>query len=107
MATYKVITLAMAVKHNRIARFGETVDDSELTLNPSELIKEGFIEEIELEKVVLEALETEEVMSLKKSVEDAEQALKDLPKDADKQIVDEAKLALKNAKLALKEATKK
>lgn len=50
MATYKVITLAMAVKNNRIASFGETVDDSELTTNPSKLIKEGFIKEIESEE---------------------------------------------------------
>lgn len=46
MSKYKVITIAMAVKNNRIAKFGETVDDSELTTNPSALIEEGFLEEV-------------------------------------------------------------
>jgi len=84
MAKYKVITLAMAVKNNRIARFGETVDDSELTLNPSELIKEGFIEEIESDKVVLDALEAEietkeveETKAFEKKSEEKEVSKKD------------------------------
>jgi len=47
MAKYKVITLAMAVKNNRIAKFGELVDDSELTLNPSALIEGGYMEKVE------------------------------------------------------------
>lgn len=44
MAQYKVKTIAIAVKNNRIARFGETVDDSELTVNANELINAGSIE---------------------------------------------------------------
>lgn len=47
MAKYKVITLAMAVKNNRIAKFGELVDDSELTLNPSALIEGGYMEKVD------------------------------------------------------------
>lgn len=96
MAKYKVITLAMAVKHNRIARFGEMVDDSELTLNPSELIKEGFIEEIESEKVVLEALEaeTEEVEESKKELEVSEEEA-EKPKELSKKDEVKAKLAKK------------
>lgn len=85
MAKYKVITLAMSVKNNRIAEFGQFVDDSELTTNPSLLIKEGFIKvvddddviEIEAEFVeteteekeeVLEVVETKEVVSKKDEV---------------------------------------
>ena len=41
---YKVKTLALAVKNNRIAKHGELVDDSELTINPSELVQSGAIE---------------------------------------------------------------
>jgi len=63
MAKYRVITLAMTVKNNRIAKHGEFVDDSELTTNPSLLIEEGFIEEVksdDAEKVVKET-EVEEI----------------------------------------------
>lgn len=49
MAKYKVVTIAMAVKNNRIAKFGETVEDSELTVNVDQLIEAGFIELIEKE----------------------------------------------------------
>lgn len=61
MAKYRVITLAMAVKNNRIAEFGELVDDSELTTNPSSLLKEGFIEVVEEEVVETETEKTKEV----------------------------------------------
>lgn len=44
MSKYKVITIAIAVKKNRIARFGETVDDSELTVNAISLIEAGSLE---------------------------------------------------------------
>lgn len=63
MAKYKVKTLAMTVKNNRIAKNGEFVDDSELTTNPSLLIEEGYIEEVESDdaKEVVEETEVEEV----------------------------------------------
>ena len=61
MAKYKVITLAMAVKNNRIAEFGETIDDAELTSNPSTLVKEGFIEVIQTETETIEVVEPKEV----------------------------------------------
>ena len=44
MPKYKVVTIAIAVKNNRIAKHGETVDDSELTVNASELVEAGSIE---------------------------------------------------------------
>jgi len=62
MAKYRVITIAMAVKNNRIAEFGQFVDDSELTINPSKLIEEGFIELVEEDDVIdveAEVVETE------------------------------------------------
>lgn len=62
MAKYRVIRIALAVKNNRLARFGEFVDDSELTANPSLLIKEGFIEAVEEDDVIdveAEVVETE------------------------------------------------
>ena len=63
MAKYRVITLAMSVKNNRIAKHGEFVDDSELTTNPSLLIEEGYIQGVksdDTEKVVAEVEVVEE-----------------------------------------------
>lgn len=65
MAKYRVITLAMTVKNNRIAKHGEFVDDSELTTNPSLLIEEGFIEEVksdDTEKVVEDSKSEKELL---------------------------------------------
>lgn len=73
MAKYRVITLAMTVKNNRIAEFNQFVDDSELNTNPSLLIKEGFIElvaeddVIDIESEVVET-ETEKVEQVKEDV---------------------------------------
>lgn len=50
MSKYKVLTIAIAVKNNRIAKFGEKVDDSELTTNAAELIEAGALELIEEKK---------------------------------------------------------
>lgn len=54
MPKYKVVTIAIAVKNNRIAKHGETVDDSELTVNASELVEAGSLELI-VEAVAKEA----------------------------------------------------
>lgn len=51
MAKYRVITISVAVKYNRIAKFGEFVDDSELTANPSEMIKAGSIELVQSDEL--------------------------------------------------------
>lgn len=59
MAQYRVKTIAIAVKNNRIAEYGETVDDNELTVNPQALIDAGSIELIE--EVVEEVVETAEL----------------------------------------------
>lgn len=51
MAKYEVITIAISVKNNRIAKFGETVHDSELTVNANALIEAGCLKLIETDKV--------------------------------------------------------
>jgi hypothetical protein len=55
MAKYEVITIAIAVKNNRIARFGETVDDSELTVNGNALVEAGSLKLIEADTIEVEA----------------------------------------------------
>lgn len=55
MAKYEVITIAIAVKNNRIAKFGETVDDSELTVNGNALVEAGSLKLIEADTIEVEA----------------------------------------------------
>lgn len=72
MAKYRVITLAMTVKNNRIAEFNQLVDDSELNTNPSLLIKEGFIELVSEDDVIdieSEVVETEKLEEVSKKEE--------------------------------------
>jgi|688.fasta_scaffold454563_2 hypothetical protein len=89
MAKYEVITIAIAVKNNRIAKFGETVDDSELTVNGSALIEAGSLKLIEADTIeveaktvetpieeVVEETATEEVAKTKKAPTAAEKAQK-------------------------------
>ncbi len=88
MAKYEVITIAVAVKNNRIAKFGETVDDSELTVNGNALVEAGSLKlieadivedkksskkevKVEVEKVATET-KTEEVFETKKAPSAAE-----------------------------------
>ena len=60
MRKYKVIQIALAVKNNRVANFGEFVDESELTVNPNELVESGALELVESEEeVTVEQTETE------------------------------------------------
>jgi hypothetical protein len=71
MAKYRVITIAITVKNNRIANFNQIVDDSELTTNPSLLIEGGFIELVEEDDVIdieSDVVETKEVVSKKDEV---------------------------------------
>lgn len=69
MAKYKVITIAVCCKNNRIAKFGEEVDDSELTVNGNALVVAGslqLIKETEKQEVPApEETETEKVDSKK------------------------------------------
>jgi hypothetical protein len=59
MAKYEVITIAIAVKNNRIAKFGEIVDDSELTVNGSALIEAGSLKLTEADTIEVEATTVE------------------------------------------------
>jgi len=74
MAKYKVKTLALCVKNNRIARHGELVDDSELTVNPSELISTGFIDLVVEAKVETEAKVEETPANVTEPVAPVEEA---------------------------------
>lgn len=46
MSKYKILVIAHLLKNNQVGKFGETVDESQLTSNPDELVKAGFIEPI-------------------------------------------------------------
>jgi hypothetical protein len=103
MAKYEVITIAISVKNNRIAKFGETVHDSELTVNANALVEAGCLKLIEADKVeektVNKETATEEVVALEVVVEDAtivEEAL------ATEEVVE-----VKKAQTAAEKASKK
>ena len=49
MSKYKVLVIAMTVKNNGIAKSGELIDESQLNSSAEELLKEGFIEQVESE----------------------------------------------------------
>lgn len=74
MSTYKVKTIALAVKKNRIAKFGETVDESELTVSASELVESGALEIVtdEIEVVAEKVSEEIEETVVEKVVEKVE-----------------------------------
>lgn len=50
MAKYKVKVISHLCKHNHMAKYGEIVDESQLTSPAYELVKSGFIELVD-EKV--------------------------------------------------------
>lgn len=43
MAKYKILVIAHALKNNVVAHFGDVVDETQLTTNAAELVKQGFI----------------------------------------------------------------
>ena len=87
MSKYKVLTIAIAVKNNRVAKFGETVDDSELTTNAAELITAGALELLKskekaptaTEKGITE-VETENETTAKVEEEEVEETVEDTKK---------------------------
>ena len=86
MSKYKVNTIAIAVKNNRIAKFGETVADSELTVNAEELIKSGAISLIDSEtatETVVEVAAPEAVVE-----ETAEVATEEVVAEEDAPVVE-------------------
>ena len=76
MAKYKVLVIAHSLKNNKVAEFGEEVDESQLTSPAKELVNAGFIEEVKTEESVEEAkaeandldIDSEEVKAVKKPI---------------------------------------
>jgi len=67
MRKFKIIPIAHSLKGNKIAKCGDTVDESQLTSPASELIEAGFIKEITKSKK-----ELKEEADLEKAAEKAE-----------------------------------
>lgn len=69
MAKYKVLVIAHSLKNNKIANFGEEVDESQLTSPAKELVNAGFIEEVKSEESVEDLeVDSEEVKAEKKPI---------------------------------------
>jgi hypothetical protein len=47
MAKYKVKVIAHLCKNNHLAKFGEEIDETQLTSNAADLVNAGFIELVE------------------------------------------------------------
>ena len=59
MNKYKVIVISVALKNNRVAKYGEIVDEIAFTINPIKLEQLGYIE------LVKNVQETKELKSKK------------------------------------------
>jgi hypothetical protein len=59
MAKYRVLVIAMTIKDNKIAKYNETVDDSQLNSSPVDLVKDGFIELVTEDKKASAPAQTE------------------------------------------------
>lgn len=75
MRIFKILVIAHSLKQNKIAKYGETVSESQLTSPASELIEAGFIKEVfDVKKYDSEELipekENEEVFDVKKEIKD-------------------------------------
>ena len=58
MAKYKILVIEHCLKNNVVAKYGEIVEESQLTSPADELVEAGFIEEVKLsnkEKAAAEA----------------------------------------------------
>lgn len=58
MAKYKILVIEHCLKNNVVAKYGEVVEESQLTSPADELVEAGFIEEVKLsnkEKAAAEA----------------------------------------------------
>ena len=72
MAKYKIAVIGHLLKNNKVAKFGEEVDESQLTSPAKDLVKEGFITEIEAKEVEVEVEveETETEIDTEEEVEE-------------------------------------
>lgn len=50
MAKFKVNVISLSLTKNKIAKFGETVEDNQLNGNAEQLVKDGFILPLGAEK---------------------------------------------------------
>ena len=67
MAKYKVLVIGLSLKKNKVAKFGDLVEESQLTSSVDELIRGNFIEEVK----EVEEVKTDEVLDLEvKEVEE-------------------------------------
>lgn len=67
MVKYKVLVIGLSLKNNKVAKFGDLVEESQLTSSVDELIKGNFIEEVK----EVDEVETDEVLDLEvKEVEE-------------------------------------
>ena len=67
MAKFRVKVIAHCVKNNKIAKFGDIIDESQLNSSAYELVNAGFIEEVKAEESVEDLeVDSEEVKSEKK-----------------------------------------
>ena len=58
MEKYKILVIEHCLKNNVVAKYGEVVEESQLTSPADELVEAGFIEEVKLsnkEKAAAEA----------------------------------------------------
>lgn len=49
MAKYKILVIEHCLKNNVVAKYGEVVEESQLTSPADELVEAGFIEEVSVE----------------------------------------------------------
>lgn len=63
---YKIKVIAHSIKGNKIAKYGEEVDESQLTGPAYELVKQGFIEEVESSDLEVKAEEVKPEAPAKK-----------------------------------------
>jgi len=54
MAKYKILVIQHCLKNNKIAKFGEIVDESQLTSSSFDLVQQGFIKLVSKKELVKE-----------------------------------------------------
>lgn len=70
MRKYKIEVIGHLLKNNKMAKFGDIVDESQLTTHPEYLVKDGFISEVKESVKDAEIGEKEEVSEVKESVKE-------------------------------------
>ena len=69
MAKFRVKVIAHCVKNNKIAKYGDVIDESQLNSSAYELVNAGFIEEVKAEESANDLeVDSEEVKAVKKPI---------------------------------------